>query len=590
MLAVVLPGMSRHLLPLAARCLHTVGCVLLTLLISLCVALTPTVVLGATPAAVEGSRGMVSSRSALASAVGAQVLRDGGNAIDAAVATGFALAVTYPSAGNLGGGGFMVIRLADGRVVTNDHRETAPAAAHRDMYLDADGAVIPELSTHSHLAVGVPGTVDGLLAVLARYGSKTRQELLAPAIRLAEEGFPVPPDMARDFARHAEHFARYPGSRAQFFNAEGQPLAAGELLRQPDLAATLRRIAAQGRAGFYAGETADLLVAEMARGNGLITHEDLRNYRSVWREPVQGSYRGYTLYSMPPPSSGGVLLLQMLNMLEPYDLNAMGYGSADAIHIMVEAARRAYADRAEHLGDPDFVAVPVAQLLDKAYARQRFADFDRDKATPSSAVGAGSWPTEALETTHASFMDAAGNAVAYTTTLNLSYGAKMVVQGAGFLLNNEMDDFSAKPNVPNAYGLIGGEANAIAPGKRMLSSMTPTIITKDGEPWLVTGSPGGSTIIMTVLQVVVNAIDHGMGVADAVGRPRFHHQWQPDVITYEALGISPDTLALLRARGHNNLRALGPGRGMGDANSIMYRDGRFYGTSDPRNLGGAVGL
>jgi gamma-glutamyltranspeptidase / glutathione hydrolase len=544
----------------------------------------------ASPEAVVGAQGMVASRSALASEVGAAIMRDGGNAIDAAVATGFALAVTHPSAGNIGGGGFMVIRLADGTVVTNDHREAAPAAAHRDMFVAEDGSVQSELSLHSHLAAGVPGTVDGLLAVLERHGSMTRQAVLAPAIRLARDGFPVPPDMARDFARHRAQFADYAGSREAFLKDDGSAYQQGEIFQQPQLADTLERISQHGRDGFYQGQTAELIVAEMERGGGLITREDLQAYRSVWREPIVGRYRGHDVYSMPPPSSGGVLLVQMLNMLEPYDVAAKGYGSAAAIHLMVEAARRAYADRAEHLGDPDYYPVPVEMLTSKDYARHRFADFSPERASRSADIGAGSWPDESTETTHVSVMDGDGNAVSYTTTLNLGYGSKIAVQGAGFLLNNEMDDFSAKPGVPNVYGLIGGEANAIEPGKRMLSSMTPTIVTKDGEPLLVTGSPGGSTIIMTTFQVVVNVIDHGMGVSDAVGRPRFHHQWMPDRVIHEAYGISPDTLALLHAMGHQQLVSMPPGRGLGDANSVMRVNGHLHGMGDPRNLGGAAGF
>ena len=539
--------------------------------------------------AVESRHGMVVSSSELATGVGAKILGKGGNAIDAAVATGFALAVTYPTAGNLGGGGFMVIHLADGTVVTNDHRETAPAGATQDMFLDDDGALIDGLSTRSHLAAGVPGTVDGLLSVLARHGSLPRDVVLAPAIRLAQEGFALPADVARDLARFADRFAAHPGSRQTFLRADGSPHEAGDHFRQPALAATLVRIAEQGRDGFYAGETADLLVAEMARGRGLISEQDLAAYRSVWREPVAGRYRGHDVYGMGPPSSGGILIQQMLNMLEPFDLNAKEYGSAAAVHLMVEVARRAYADRAMHLGDADFVEVPLVRLLDPAYARQRFADFKPERATASAAVGAGYWPEESADTTHVSVMDASGNAVSYTTTLNLAYGSKIVVEGAGFLLNNEMDDFSIKPGVPNAYGLIGGSANAIEPGKRMLSSMSPTIVSQDGRPWLVTGSPGGSTIITVTLQVLLNSIDHHMGVADAVARPRIHHQWWPDRIVHERWALSPDTIALLRERGHPSLLRLPPGRGIGDANSIVWRDELFYGKADPRGPGVAAG-
>ncbi|MEZ5597863.1 MAG: gamma-glutamyltransferase [Pseudomonadales bacterium] len=538
--------------------------------------------------AVYSPEGMVASRSRLASEVGARILAQGGNAIDAAVATGFALAVTYPSAGNLAGGGFMVIRLADGTVITNDHRERAPAKATRDMYLDAEGKVVPGRSTASHLAVGVPGTVDGLLAVLERYGTMTRGQVIAPALRLASKGFLLDLDLARDFARQLPAMQQYPASVA-VFSRDGKPYAVGEVFRQPDLANTLKRISDKGRDGFYAGETAGLLVAEMARGGGLITHQDLTDYRSVWREPVTGSYRGYQIISMPPPSSGGVLLIQMLNMLEPYDLKGMGYGSSGAVHLLVEAERRAYADRAEHLGDPDFFKVPVARLIDKSYAKQRFADFVPGRASRSADIGAGSWPAESHDTTHASFMDRMGNAVALTTTLNLSYGSKIVAAGTGMLLNNEMDDFSAKPDTPNAFGLLGRDANAIEPGKRMLSSMTPTLVVKDGRTVLATGSPGGSTIITTTLQVIVNVIDHGMDLSDAVSSARFHHQWQPDAVIYEPGALSPDTLANLRAIGHQGLNPWRYGRGIGDANSVMRTDDGFLGMADPRNAGAAVG-
>ena len=544
----------------------------------------------ASPPEVRGKSGMVASRSALASEVGADALRRGGNAVDAAVTTGFALAVTYPSAGNLGGGGFMVIHLADGSVVTNDHRERAPAGADRDMFLDENGAVVEGLSTNSHLAVGVPGTVAGLLEVQARYGKLERAEVIEPAIALARDGFALDHDLAGQFERLLPRLGRYPASRAVFAKPDGAPFAVGDRFVQEDLAATLERIREHGRDGFYAGRTAELLAAEMKRGGGLITLEDLAAYESAWREPIRGTYRGYEIVSMPPPSSGGVLLVQMLNMLEPHAIGEFGYGSAAAMHRMIEAERRAYADRAHHLGDSDFYPTPIATLIDKSYAAHRFADFDPEHASRSSMIKAGAFPDESPETTHVSVMDAAGNAVAYTTTLNFGYGAKIVVPGAGFLLNNEMDDFSAKPQTPNAFGLLGDKANAIAPGKRMLSSMTPTIVLRDGEPVLVTGSPGGSTIITTVLQVVLNVIDHGMGLSDAVGKPRFHHQWQPDRVMVEKFGFSPDTLAALAAMGHENIDAIRWGRGIGDANSVMFKDGALLGVADPRTEGAAVGF
>ena len=537
----------------------------------------------------RGAHGVVASRSALASDVGVEVMKAGGNAVDAAVAAGFALAVTYPSAGNLGGGGFMVIRLANGDVVANDHRETAPAKASRDMYLDDNGELVPGLSTASHLAVGVPGTVAGLLDVLEQHGTISLDAAIAPALRLAKEGFPLPDDIAAQFERQRARFAEHPGSLAKFAKANGLAYRAGEIFRQPDLAATLERIAEHGRAGFYAGRTAALIVAEMARGGGLISRDDLQTYRSVWREPIRSAYRGHEIVSMPPPSSGGVLLAQMLNMLEPYDVAASGFGAPATVHLMVEAERRAYADRAEHLGDPDFYDVPIAMLIGKAYARQRFTDFDPDTASKSEQVGAGArWPDESPETTHLSAIDAAGNAVAYTTTLNHGFGGKMVVAGAGFLLNNEMDDFSAKENTANSFGLIGREANAIAPRKRMLSSMTPTVVLKDDEPVLVTGSPGGSTIITTVFQVVVNVIDHGMDLEAAIRAPRIHHQWQPDRVVFEEAALSAEALAALAAKGHVNLAGIA--FRIGDANSAMRLGERLIGVADPRNAGGAVGF
>ena len=540
------------------------------------------------PDPVRGEQGMVVSRSEIASRVGADVIGAGGNAVDAAVAVGFALAVTYPSAGNLGGGGFMVIRLANGDLVANDHRERAPAVARRDMFLDAEGNVVEGLSTDSHLAAGVPGTVAGLLDVHERHGVLPLAEVIDPAIALARDGFPLPLDLARDFVRHQSDFARHAASRAVFAKSDGTHYEAGDLFIQQDLAETLERIKDGGRDGFYKGKTADLLVAEMQRGGGGVTQADLDDYRSVWREPIVGTYRGFDIVSMPPPSSGGIVLVQMLNMLERYNLRAMGPGSARAIHHMVEAARRAYADRAIHLGDADFYPVPVERLIDKAYAVVRFGDFDPRRASVSAEVGAGYWAEPGTDTTHVSIMDRAGNAVAYTTTLNFAYGAKIVVPGAGFLLNNEMDDFSARENTPNAYGLLGGKANSIEPGKRMLSSMTPTILLWDGRPFFVTGSPGGSTIITTVLQVIVNGVDHRMNLARAVSQPRFHHQWQPDRILFEP-GVSDETVAALRSMRHRGVVVL-PAARLGNANSVMRIRGALWGVADPRSASAAAGI
>ena len=537
----------------------------------------------------SAGNGMVASRSDIASEVGREILEQGGNAVDAAVATGFALAVTYPSAGNLGGGGFMILRLADGEVLAQDSREKAPLGATRDMFLDAEGNVDRALSTRSLKSSGVPGTVAGLLDALERHGTMSRQEVMAPAIALAEKGFTLNEDLAEQFRDTLDSFRAYPASMAKF-SKDGEPYEAGELWVQPQLAETLKRIAEQGRDGFYAGRTADLIVEEMRRAGGLITHEDLAAYQPVWREPVHGRYRGHDIWSMPAPSSGGILLVEMLNMLAPYDLGELGWGETATVHLMIEAMRRAYADRAEHLGDPDFYDVPRDVLTSPAWARQRFASFDPRRASDSAAVSAGdvdAWPAESPETTHYSVIDKDGNAVSVTTTLNLGYGNKIVVPGAGFLLNNEMDDFSSRPNTPNAYGLIGREANAIEPGKRMLSSMTPTIVTRDGEPVLITGSPGGSTIINTVLQVVLNVLDHGMGIEQAVSSPRIHHQWMPNIVRYEIGAISDEVAAELRAMGHQGLT--GSRFSMGDANSILIREGVYEGMSDPRNAGGTAG-
>ena len=539
--------------------------------------------------AVYGEGAMVSSRSTLASTVGVKIMKRGGNAIDGAVATAFALAVTYPSAGNIGGGGFAVIHFEDGKVITQDHREMAPGAAHRDMYLDDNGDEIKGLSRNTLLATGVPGSVEGLLGLLGEYGTNTRQEVMAPAIKLAEEGFLLDTYLAKHINTTGQALFKNPAA-AKKFTIDGRALQAGDIWKQPDLAKTLRLISDKGRDGFYAGETADLIVREMQKGGGIISHDDLANYRAVYREPVHTNYRGYDVWTMGPPSSA-VLVLQMLNMLEPFDLKAMGWGSSKAIHLMIEAERRAYADRAEHLGDSDFYDVPLDMLVDKKYAQGRFSDFDINKASSSKAIFAGAAPAqESMETTHFSVIDKSGTAVSFTTTLNSSYGNKMVVPGTGILLNNEMDDFSVKPNTANQFGLIGREANAIAPGKRMLSSMSPTIVSKDGVPVLVTGSPGGSTIITTTLQIILNVVSHEMPLEDAVSLPRFHHQWKPDRIIYEKYAFSPDTLRALEAMGHVGFSPWPYGRGIGDANSVLMKDGKLYGVKDPRADGVAVGF
>lgn len=541
----------------------------------------------ATANTIEVENAAVSSRSMLASEAGVSILKAGGNAVDAAVTTAFALAVTLPSAGNLGGGGFAVIRLPSGEVVTNDHRERAPLAATRDMFLNQEGEYDPIKARSSHFSSGVPGSVAGLLDIHERFGKLTLDQVIAPAIKLAQEGFALPPDIARQFQSRHDRFKDIESTRKVFYKPDGSVYEAGELFVQPDLAATLLRIKESGRAGFYEGETADLIVAEMAKGGGLISKQDLLDYESAWRDPIEGRYRGYRIYSMPPPSSGGVLLVQMLNMLEGFDLYELGFHTAPSMHLMIEAERRAYADRAIHLGDPDFYPVPIRQLTSKRYAQQRIADIG-PTATDSEMVEAGSWPQESPETTHFSVVDADGMAVAFTTTINSAYGSGIVVDGAGFLLNNEMDDFSAKPLTPNMFGLLGDKANEIEPKKRMLSSMTPTIVTRGDSFLLVSGSPGGSTIITTTLQVIVNVIDHGFTLEEAVNAPRFHHQWQPNSISFEH-GIRPAVIKELEAMGHVNLNPRPEGRGIGDANSILKDRNSITASSDDRNLGGAAG-
>lgn len=539
---------------------------------------------------VSSSLGVVASRSELASQAGINTLRDGGNAIDAAVATAFTLAVTYPAAGNLGGGGFMVIYLADGSAYALDFREMAPAAATRDMFLDENGEYNSERALRSRMSSGVPGSVAGLLAAQDKLGKLDRQAVLTEAIRLAENGFQLPDDIARRIRDRRDVWLRSEGSKQVFLKSENDEYLdynARDLFVQSDLASTLRRISKDGTKGFYEGETADLIVAEMQRGKGLISHGDLKRYTPVWRVPVLGTYRDYVILSMPPPSSGGVLLVQMLNMLEKFDVADMGFGTRSTMHLMSEIERRAYADRATHLGDSDFYPVPIQELIDKNYALERMEDFNPDKASKSATIKAGTVSAESLETTHLSVIDHEGNAVALTTTLNSGYGNGYVVEGAGFLLNNEMDDFSAKPGEPNQFGLVGAEANAIEPRKRMLSSMTPTIvINQDEEYLLVTGSPGGSTIITTVLQVIVNSIDHKMSLYDAVASPRFHHQWLPDRITLEMQDFDPKVEEDLRLLGHETVH-----RGsIGDANSAQKIGNQIIGVSDPRNDGRAVGL
>ena len=527
--------------------------------------------------------GMVVSASRLASDAGVNILKKGGNAIDAAVATGFTLAVTHPQAGNIGGGGFLVAHMAYGESFSLDFREMAPSMAYRDMYLDDSSNVVPGLSLYSHLAVGTPGSVDGLLKIWRDHGSGniSLRQLLLPAIQLAERGFPISYGFARVLNIFHDFFINDDGAKAVFIKKNGEPWRAGDKLVQRDLARTLKLISRKGRAGFYEGKTAQLIKREMAEGNGFITKDDLDNYRSVYRTVVSENFKDLDIISMGPPSSGGVLLIQMLNMLEQYPLDTLGWNSSDYIHLLTEIERRAYADRAEHMGDPDFWEVPVSMLVSKEYAFERIQNISMEKATKSSVVKAGDpLAYESRETTHYSVIDKNGNAVSVTTTLNTGFGCGVLVEGAGFFLNNEMDDFSAKPGTPNIFGLIGNEANAIQPYKRPLSSMTPTIVLKNGEPFLIIGTPGGSTIITTVMQIILNVAIHGMDIQEAVSVPRVHSQWLPDAIIVEQRSLSKDVEQNLINRGHT----IQPYRWstIGQANGIMIGEKGFYGGADPR--------
>jgi gamma-glutamyltranspeptidase / glutathione hydrolase len=530
--------------------------------------------------------GMVVSDHPQSSRIGAEILKKGGNAIDAAIATELALAVCYPEAGNIGGGGFMVIRTCDGKVDAIDFREKAPGFASSDMYLDKSGKVMEGLSTETHLASGVPGTIDGLITAHAKYGKLPFKEIIQPAIDLAANGFPVTMIQAKSLNGNRKNFVnRNPGKTAF---VKDSLWIDGEVLKQPELAETLIRIRDFGRDGFYSGKTAELIIREMKRGNGIITEKDLKEYKSVWREPLVGNYRGYKVITICPPSSGGITLLQLLKMIENYPLKEMGFHTTQTIHLMTEAERRAFADRAEFLGDPDFIHIPVNELISPKYLSERMKSFSSERASLSSEITHGSPESDFSEqTTHYSVVDSAGNAVSTTTTLNNSFGNSTVVEGAGFLLNNQMDDFSVKPGFPNIYGLIGGEANSIQPGKRMLSSMTPTIIEKDGKLFLVVGSPGGSTIATTVFQIIVNIIDFGMNVQDAVNAGRFHHQWLPDYISYEKKSIDSSSLKKLELMGHN----LKIRNSIGLVNAIqILPDGEKAGGADSRGYNIAYGF
>ena len=524
--------------------------------------------------------GMVVSQRKSASEVGAEILKKGGNAVDAAVATGLALAVVLPRAGNLGGGGFMVVYLKDkDKTVTIDYREKAPSAAHRDLFLDENGNYDKKKAQFSLLSAGVPGTVAGLHHALTKYGSLSWQEVLEPSIRLAEEGFAVPHDLANILASapYKQRLSSNEAAAKSYYKYDKSNYKAGETLKLPDLAWTLKQLAEFGPDAFYNGEIAKKIVQEMERNQGLISAEDLKNYKPVERSPVEGTYKNFKIVSMPPASSGGIHLIQMLNMLEEFPLKEIGFGSADSIHILAEVMKRAYADRSKYLGDMDFYDVPFS-LMSKDYSSSLNKSISIKSITASEDVFAGDpYPYESPDTTHFSVMDQYGNAVSNTYTLNFSYGSGIMIPGTGMLMNNEMDDFSSKPGVPNGYGLLGSEANSIQAHKRPLSSMTPTIIFKDNNPYLVLGSPGGSRIITTVLQVALNVMEHDMNVAQAVNSPRIHHQWLPEVLMLEK-GFGPDTERLLEEKGYR----LYPSRTMGSVQAILKEGDYFYGAADPR--------
>ena len=548
----------------------------------------PASVLGTGAQPVRAKRGMVTSQNFMASQVGIEVLWAGGNAVDAAVATAFTLAVTHPAAGNIGGGGLLLYRPAVGEPVAYDFREVAPAGSSPTMFLTS-GTYDKKKHHEGYLAVGVPGTVAGLHMAWRAHGNLPWRRLLEPAIHMAREGFVVTPGLARSLVKVMPEMKPYPSASAQF-TRKGAPYEPGDLLQQPDLAATLERIADRGPAGFYEGKTAELIEADMKAHGGLITRADLKAYKPQKRVPLRGTYRGYEVLAMPPISSGGTVLLTMLNVLEGYDLKAKGFASADTVHLMAETMRRAYADRARYLGDPDFnPEMPIARLISKEHAQELRATINEKHATPSTPAGF-DFRAESHETTHLSVMDADRNAVALTYTLEDSYGSKIVVPGAGFLLNNEMGDFNAGPGVTTAEGLIGTDPNLAAPGKRMLSSMTPTILARDRKPFLVIGSPGGRTIINTVLEVIVNVVDFGMNVQEAIDAPRFHHQWLPDRILAERYGLSPDTIALLRARGHEVKEGEGDQATQGVAEGVLYDAAAdmLEGGADRRAPDGAV--
>ena len=531
---------------------------------------------------VVARHGMVATEQELASKIGLDVLKSGGNAVDAAVAIGFALAVALPNAGNVGGGGFMMVYDAKtAKTVAVDFREVGPAAASRDMYLDASGKVIDGKSLYTHYAIGVPGTVAGMTHALQKWGTQPLTKLLRPSIELAEKGYPVSETLAKVLQQETKNMGKWPATKAIYWR-NGAPLKAGDRLVQKDLGHSLRLIARDGARAFYEGEIAHKIAADMAKNGNPMTLQDLKNYKVVEREPVRGTYRGYEIVTMPPPSSGGAHLVQILNIMERWPIKDWGLNSANTVHHMAEAMKLAYADRAEYLGDPGFVQIPLSGLTSKKYADALAAQISADKARSAKEIRAGKpQPYESDQTTHYSVVDKAGNMVAVTYTLNTNFGSGIVAPGTGIMLNNEMDDFSAKPGVPNAYGVIGGDANAVAAGKRPLSSMTPTFVLKDGKPWLVTGSPGGPRIITTVLEQIVNGIDFGMNPAEAASQLRFHHQWTPDELRIEK-GFSPDTIRLLKDKGQNVV--IKPT--MGRTQTIQVHGNELWGYSDPRNPDG----
>jgi len=533
---------------------------------------------------VIGSHGMVATQEKHASEIGLDILKKGGNAVDAAVAVGFALSVTLPRAGNLGGGGFMLLHLASpNTTIALDYREVAPLSAHRELFLDKEGNPSANLSRKSILSTGIPGTVAGLITALETYGSLPLETVIQPAIELAENGFEMSSDLIQSLERAKPEMKKHAETFNTFFKPDGSSYQRGDILKQPNLARSLKRISQYGKNGFYSGYIADQLIDYAQKEGGSITKEDLTQYTPVFRKPVEGAFHNYRVVSMPPPSSGGIHLLQLLHFLERYPLSNWGHNSAESIHIMAETMKLAYADRSQYLGDPDFSYVPVDELLNPEYLAERQAIISTKNITPSTEIFPGTprkYPYESNETTHFSIVDQWGNCVSNTYTLNFSYGNKRMIPGTGILLNNEMDDFSSKPGEPNAYGLIGGEKNAIEPQKRMLSSMTPTIVFSDGKPFLITGSPGGSRIITTVLQIILNVTEFDLSIAEATHAPRIHHQWFPDELRLEK-GISIDTQRLLEQKGH----ILTTTWGMGSTQSILIDNGILFGSSDPRKPG-----